>query len=378
MADSMQSQMDRIEIKQNKWHIEIEGMPRFDLAMKRIEAWYENEIIDRPPIRFFAHNAFLEQATEDIAHLSRDEKKKWWFNSELQVDLYIKSIDGKRFHGETFPVFFPNLGPDVYAAFYGAELEFGEVTSYSIPCVRDWSDVNNLKFDPKNKYFQKIEELTRYAIERCKGKYLVGYTDLHPGLDCVAAWRDPLQLCYDLYDFPEQVRNLSKLAIDDFEDIYDYFDKLLKENGHLSVSWMGIPSYGRMHIPSCDFSALISRELFQEFGLPILQQEVKTMTNNIFHVDGAGVAKHLDAILSVPEIHALQWVQGVGENYPILQWIPFIKKLQNRKIPVIVDLSLQDLNDFMDVMEPEGIYLWVATGSEDEEIEVLKRIERWT
>ena len=271
----MRSKMEIKDTTQSNWHIEIEGMPHFDMAMKRIEAWYENEIIDRPPIRFFAHNAFLEQATEDITRLSREEKKKWWFDSELQVDLYIKSIEGKRFYGETFPVFFPNLGPDVYAAFYGAELEFGEITSYSIPCVREWNDSDRLKLDPENEYYLKIEDLTLHAIERCNGKYLVGYTDLHPGLDCVAAWRDPLQLCYDLYDFPEQVKNLSKLASDDFKQIYDHFDTLLKDNGHLSVSWMGIPSYGRMHIPSCDFSALISQELFQEFGLPILKQEVK-------------------------------------------------------------------------------------------------------
>jgi len=102
------------------------------------------------------------------------------------------------------------------------------------------------------------------------------------------------------------------------------------------------------------------------------------MTNNIFHVDGAGVAKHLEVILSVPEIHALQWVQGVGDNYPIMQWVPFIKKLRDRNMPVIVDLSLDDLNDFMDVMEPEGVFLWVATKNETEEIEVLKRIEKWT
>lgn len=357
--------------------IEIERMPHFDLAMKRVYAWFENEIIDRPPIRFMAHNAFLEQASEDITHLSRAEKKNWWFNIELQVDLFVKSIEGRQFHGETFPVFFPNLGPDVYAAFYGAELVFGEVTSYSVPFVQQWEDADRLVLDQSNQYFQKIEELTRHAIERCEGQFLVGYTDLHPGLDCVAAWRDPLQLCYDLYDNPEQVRYLADLAIKDFETIYDHFDAMLKENGQLSVSWMGIPSFGRMHIPSCDFSALISQDFFNEFGLPILQQETKTMTHNIFHVDGQGVAKHLEAILSVPEIHAIQWVQGVGDEYPIMQWVSLIKELQARELPVIVDLSAEDLNDFMDVMDPIGLYLWVATENEQQETDILKRIGKW-
>ncbi len=62
----------------------------------------------------------------------------------------------------------------------------------------------------------------------------------------------------------------------------------------------GIPSFGRMHIPSCDFSALISPRLFEEFCLPMLQREVQAMMHNVFHVDSKGVATHIDMILDVP------------------------------------------------------------------------------
>ena len=101
------------------------------------------------------------------------------------------------------------------------------------------------------------------------------------------------------------------------------------------------------------------------------------MTHNIFHVDGKGVARHLDTILSVPEVHAVQWVQGVGDDLPIMQWLPFIRELQAKKVPVIVDLNKSELAGFMDVMDPRGLFLWVATESEDEEKELLKRVEKW-
>jgi hypothetical protein len=359
------------------WAVEIESMPQFEVAMKRVYAWYENEIIDRPPVRFMAHNAFLEAARQDIAGLSRQEREAYWFDVELQVDLYAKSIEGRRFHAETFPVYFPNLGPDVYAGFYGAQLIFGDVTSWSIPLIKDWTQMYDLHLDMSNAYFKKIEQLTLHALERCPGLFLVGYTDLHPGLDCAAAWRDPQQLCLDMIDHPEQVKRLVELAIQDFERIYDHFDNILKAAGQLSVSWMGIPSFGRMHIPSCDCAALISPVFFEEFALPVLQREVKTMTHNIFHVDGKGIARHLEAILSVPEVHAIQWVQGVGDDYPIMQWVPFIKAVQSRGVPVIVDLSPSDLDDFIDAMDPHGLFLWVATASEEEELEILKRIQAW-
>jgi hypothetical protein len=364
-------------IKPGYWTVELEGMLQFDMAMKRVYAWFENEIIDRAPVRFQAHNAFLSSATEEISKLSNEEKKAWWFDVETQVELFIKPVEGRRFHGETFPVYFPNLGPNVYAAFFGSELVFGEITSWSIPFVRQWEDADNLILDWNNVYLKKLEELTECALERCRHKALVGYTDLHPGLDCVAAWRDPQQLCIDMLEVPEQVERLAELAIADFEKIYDHFDGILKQAGQPSVSWMGIPSFGRMHIPSCDFSTLISPGLFQRFGLPILKREVKTTTHNVFHVDGRGVARHLDTILSVPEVHAVHWVQGVGNDYPIMQWVPFIKDLQTKNKPVIVDLCKEDLEDFISVMNPKGLFLWVATESEEEEIAILKRIERW-
>ncbi len=357
----------------NWWSLELEGMPGFEMAMKRVYAWYEREITDRVPVRFAAHNAFIEVANQAYAS---DNIKDRWFDVEFQVDTFLKSIEGQTFHGETFPVFWPNLGPEVYAAFYGAELEYGEVTSWSKPFVIDWSDMDNLKLDMSNEYFKKLEELTHCALEKGEGKFLIGYTDLHPGVDCAAAWRDPQRLCVDLYDNPEQVKKLIELSIADFETIYNHFDAMLKADGQLSVSWMGIPSFGKMDIPSCDFSALISRDFFNEFCLPVLEREVKMMTHNIFHVDGKGVAKHLDAILSIPEVHAIQWVQGVGDDYPILQWIPLIKQIQAKK-PVIVDLQKDELESFIEEMEPEGLFLWIATESEEEELAIIKRLEQW-
>ncbi|MEB2288277.1 MAG: hypothetical protein OZ934_09210 [Anaerolineae bacterium] len=355
------------------WTIELEGMPGFETAMKRAHAWFEGAVLDRPPIRFVAHNAFVEQANQDYPS---DNLKDRWFDAEFQVETFLKSVEGRRFHGETFPIFWPNLGPEVYAAFYGTTLEYGEVTSWSVPSVRAWDDMARLKLDMGNEYFTKLDEITRLALERLRGKALIGYTDLHPGVDCAAAWRDPQQFCIDLIESPDEARQLIDIAIGDFERIYDYYDAMLKAAGQPSGSWMGIPSFGRMHIPSCDFSSLISPRLFERFCLPVLQREVQTMTHNVFHVDGKGVARHLDMILSVPGVHAIQWVQGVGDDQPIMQWVPLIKEIQARA-PVIVDLHQSELDDFMAAVEPEGIFLWIGTHSEEEELDLLKRVARW-
>jgi hypothetical protein len=61
-----------------------------------------------------------------------------------------------------------------------------------------------------------------------------------------------------------------------------------------------------------------------------------------------------------------------------MQWVPFIQELQAQKVPVIVDLNKNELDDFMAVMDPHGLFLWVATENEEEEKELLKRVKKWS
>lgn len=359
----------------NWWNVELEQKPDFEQCMKRIYAWYNQEIIDRAPIRFAAHNAEYDEA-----HLLKDRswptlKDRWW-DTNYQIELFENQLKNSVFNAETFPIFWPNLGPEVYTAFYGVELEYKEVTSYSISNVKDWSQLDEIKLDFNNPYFRKIEEMTYAALNRCKGKYMVGYTDLHPGIDCAAAFRDPQQLCIDFLLDPEEVKKLIKISSRDFHQIFDHFDAILKSNNQLSVSWMGIPSFEKMHIPSCDFATMISPEQFDEFVLPVIQNEIESIAHNVFHLDGKGVAKNVDRILRMPEINAIQWVQGVGDDLPIMQWIPFIKKIQDAGKSVVVDVQLHELEEFISAMNPKGLLLCISA---DKEIQpaIIQRVEKW-
>ena len=356
--------------------MELRNKPDFDMAMERIIAWYNQEMIDRVPIRFHAHNSEYGQSNNPV-NKTWNSLKERWFDAEYQVDSFIASIKGVQFIAETFPVYMPNLGPEVYAAFFGCELEFKEVTSYSIPLIKEWEEVQKIKLDTQSAYFKKIEELTYLAIEKCNGNFMVGYTDLHPGLDCVAAWRDPQQLCIDLLLNPEEIHDLLALATKGFIETFNHFDKILKQNNHLSVTWMGIPSFEKMHIPSCDFAAMISPKQFEEFCLPDIENEIKLMDQNIFHLDGKGVARHLDRILELKKINAVQWVQGMGMDTPIMQWVPLIKKILAAGKSVVIDLELKELEDFISAFpNPEGLLLCIPA---DQKIQpdIVKRVAKW-
>jgi hypothetical protein len=359
--------------KSDWWNIELETKPDFEEAMERIYAWYDNEIIDRVPIRFSSHNQQNEKVVIDKIHESIKDR---WFDAEYQIETYLEEVQSKKFLAETIPVFFTNLGPEVYSAFYGGEMIYQDVTSYYQPIISDWEDMDKLKLNKKSSYWLKLEELTDMAMEMCKGKSLVGYTDLHPGLDCAAAWRDPEQFCLDLLMNPEQSKELVNRAVKDFHEIFDFWDKKLKDNGQLSATWIGLPSFGKFHIPGADFSALISHEMFLELGMPVIRNEVKGMDHVVFHLDGKGVARHIDQILTIPEIRAIQWVQGVGDDLPIMQWVPFIKKLQRAGKGVMVDLKPDELDTFMNEVDPKGIFLCISA-EEEMQPGIINKVEKW-
>ncbi|WP_347839384.1 hypothetical protein [uncultured Draconibacterium sp.] len=355
--------------------MELEKKPDFDKCMERIYAWYNQGIVDRAPIRFSAHNQEYDSAHLLNGFNFNSLKERWW-NTEYQLELFEHQLENSTFNAETFPIFWPNLGPEVYTAFYGLELDYKEVTSYAKPIIEDWSQLDNLKLDSNNPYFKKIEEMTRAALERNAGKFMVGYTDLHPGMDCAAAFRDPEALCLDLIMDPDNVKRLVEISSKDFQFVFNYFDQILKEKNQLSVTWMGIPSFGKMHIPSCDFSSMISPEHFDEFVLPLIKDEIKAMSYNIFHLDGKGVANNIDKLLQLPDINAIQWVQGVGTDLPIMQWVPFIKKIQAAGKSVVVDLALSEIESFMAEVDPKGILLCINADLSVQE-DIVKNVLKW-
>ena len=360
-----------------RWNIELENMPGFMKSMERIEAWFEGEVVDRAPIRFSQQR--LSMIEEKEYSKTWPSLKARWMDTEFIVNDYVDRLENKPLLAETFPVFTPNLGPNWYAGCFGAPIEFGEVTSWALEIIDDYDEwLPKLKFDWDCELFKKMEELTEYALSVCKGKFIVGYTDLHPGMDCAAALRGTENMLYDLVDQPENVEKLVKLCEAPFFGVYDYFDAKLKAQGMPSVTWLEVPSFGTLHIPSADFSAMISAGHFNSLVFPSLEEECKHFTQNIFHLDGKGVANHTDSILALPNVQAIQWVPGAGNGEPIMQWVPYLKRLLSAGKSVIIDLKPSELESFIGAFDkPDGIMLCIPSFDTEEQKEIIKRVERW-
>jgi hypothetical protein len=170
----------------------FELKPDFEEVLNRYEAWWNCEIVDRPlvSLSFFHPAAEREAVPQNIYTTVRDR----WMDTEHIVSAAEVQLRNTVWLADSLPVAWPNLGPEVFSAFYGCEVEYGEHTAWRKPILPDWSgeSVSKLRLDIDGFFFQKLIEMTDALIEAGKGKFIVGYTDLHGGGDAIAAlyWAD--------------------------------------------------------------------------------------------------------------------------------------------------------------------------------------------
>ena len=264
----------------------FEFKPDFEEALNRYEAWWECEVVERALTSISFPKPESERQTLPEKRFAT-LKERWW-DAEFQAERTCASLANTVHYADSLPVAHPNLGPEVFSAFYGCDLIFGERTSWSEPILSDWKaeSVASLRLDMENPYFQKILEITDAFIELGRGKFNVGYTDLHPGGDAIAAFRDPQTLCIDLIEHPGEVQKLCDRITDDFLKLYDIYHEKLSAAGMYSTTWLKATCKSKFHVPSNDFSCMISDSLFEKIFLPEIVRECRHMARNVYHLDG--------------------------------------------------------------------------------------------
>ena len=276
-------------------------------------------------------------------------------------------------------MWWPNLGPELLSACMGAPLTFGESTSWSTPTLHDWNDLSNLQIDHNNEYTRTLLAMLRLGLEMGKGKFVVGITDIHPGADLAASFRDPQQLCVDLVDAPERVHALNRQIYWAFFEFYEMQRRIMLDAGQiLTTGWA--PLYcmnGRYYIPSCDFSILVSTGMFREFFLPEILAEIAWLDRSLYHLDGPGALRHLDTLLDIPKLDGIQFVYGDGAK-PATRWIKIYQKIQDAGKTLHIFVDPDEVDFFIEHLKPEGVMLQTEARSVEEADAILAKVARWT
>jgi len=298
-------------------------------AKRYWRAFWQKEIIDRPVMCITAPKRGVEDARYGLT-----PAMNYFACMYDEWDLHLPKLEASMastwYGGEAMPWQEITLGPDVYAAFLGARLEAQRdgYTSWSVP-IWDTLEGREITLDRSaNGAFETVRRVYRKLADWSEDKCLLGMLDYHSQLDALCALRNPMDVCYDLFDSPEEVQRILDAIADTYVPIFEalYADGRMEQRG--SIGWA--PLYleqGRFAVVSCDYSCLLSPELGKTFFLPYVRQEVEYLDHCVYHLDGKMVLVHLDELLAIPGIDCFQWVPGEGQPRSV-EWLPLLQKIQ--------------------------------------------------
>ena len=256
------------------------------------------------------------------------EELKWkdmedkYQDADRIVARYRQFCETHEFMGESFPNLDVDFGPGSLAAYLGSEIGFKEDTVWFESCIEDWEDAPDFKFDPDNKWFRKHIELVKRCRELAGDDFFVDMPDLMENIDVLVSLRGAEDMLYDMIDDPEIVEERIAQIGKVYYEYYDRFHEIIKdENGGNAYTVFQIWGPGKTVKLQCDFSAMMSPANFRDFIQESLREQAKKADQVLYHLDGPDAIRHLDALMEIEEIDALQWTSGdAGPDGTLEEW----------------------------------------------------------
>jgi hypothetical protein len=358
----------------------------WDMVKERFIAWWNRSKIDRPLMKVVARRKNI------VTGLEAGEPANTPEEYYLDVEKRIKRVkDFYRTHillADAYPSFSQDIGPGSMAAYLGSQPVFSWDTVWFTE-YRDssWNISDPLEYNPKNYWWKRHLELLRRARELAGEDFFVNIPDIVENIDILSALRGPQNLCYDLMDSPDLVKKLIK-TIDELYFVYydQIYDLIRNKDGGSSYTAFNIWGPGKVAAVQCDFSAMLSPAQFREFILPSLQNQCQKLDFSLYHLDGTAAVKHLDALMEIDELDALQWTpDACTPDAANERWYPICEKVRSAGKSLWIDIYDGGIKNWIDSADrfvkhfgADGLYFHFPVMEQEDAEELMdKALRDW-
>jgi len=303
---------------------------RYTKLQDTFENWWSGRL-ERPVIQ-----VTLEHTSDEGGDFFAANYRKVILDAMYRFDVPVEEVarivdqayDSVEYLGDAIPVFYMRptgilggfLGQN-----YGIDREQGTVWFQKM--CPSLEDIAEIRLDESNPLLQRSLALTRAVQEYFDGRIAVGLPDFGGVMDIVSSIRDANPFLMELCLEPEDVEAACRNIHEQFKKAYRLFmDAIDEEKIPGYTCWATMLSKKPYFVLQNDFSAMISPAMYDEFYLPILQKECQLIERTIYHLDGPDAVRHLDSILTVPELDGVQWINGAGAP-GLDQWPDIYRKI---------------------------------------------------
>ncbi|MHC4713610.1 MAG: uroporphyrinogen decarboxylase/cobalamine-independent methonine synthase family protein [Planctomycetota bacterium] len=264
------------------------------------------------------------------------------------------------FSADVLPIAATDIGPGSLGTFLGSEPELVEDTVWYRPCISDPENHPPIVFDPDNRWWKLHEAVIRENVAAADGNYFVACPDLIENLDTLAALRGSEELMMDLIERPGWVKEkLAEINAAFFEVYTRIYEMVRAEDGGATFGAFRLWAPGKVAKVQCDAAAMISPEMFAEFVVPALREQCGWLDYSMFHLDGTQCIKHLDLLLGIEELDAVQWTPQEplpGGGSP--KWYDLYRRiLAGGKSVEAIRVKPEEIVPLLDAVGGKGMYV---------------------
>lgn len=334
--------------------MQLPGKEDWPLVQQRYEAWWEGAVVDRVPIA--VHAPKTAQPPDEVPP---EGLLAYWTDPETVIARQRSLLANTHFAGDAFPILRPVSGGmvAVLAALLGAPLNIIDTrTTWTEPIITDWETRPRLDFDPNNRWWKVVSRLLEAGAEAAPGLGYVCIPDLNGPGEILARLRGTQRLAVDLIEHPDEVLATMPEINQAWYRYFQACNGIIHQHVGGYVFWMGLWSERPAVDLQTDFSIMISQAMFDRFFLPFIEEQTRLVPRTVYHLDGPGAARHLDSLLALPGLTAIQWVPGAGAP-PMSRWLPLLRRVQARGKGLCLFCEPWEVPVLLEELEPEGLFL---------------------
>jgi hypothetical protein len=173
----------------------------------------------------------------------------------------------------------------------------------------------------------------------------------------------------------QQLQEINDVYFTVFDRIYD----IINVNGEMAFCYFSLWAPGKVSKLQVDISIMISEDDFRTFCKPFLQEQCNRIDYTLYHLDGVDAIRHLDTILEIDNLNAIQWTPGYGQPQGgDKQWFDLYRKILSSGKSVMANwVTIDELEPLLDNVGNQGLHINVDFKSERDIEKALKIVERY-
>lgn len=339
--------------------------PDFAERAARHEAWWHRSLAGGRPL-------LLGYANRDPA---RPVTRRMELMGEPARWLEAKRRDAAQLAlaADALPFLRVDMGPCCLAALMGLKREYGADTAWSHAFINDdWSNVPAWKLDRQCAEWKTFEMLMRAGAEASRGQCLLATPNLGGPCDILTNLRGATELCMDVMDDPGRVAAQAEAMMPARSEAEAFMGETAARHGAGLIHWHMLYSEAPYEIAECDLLFSVGPDIAEKVCLPDIERQSRQAPRCVFHLDGGGSARHIEALLDIPTIHAIQYTPGAGTP-SALAWLDMFRLIQAKGRSLLVFAPIAEVPELVRALRPEGLAIQIDGARDAAHLEAVCR-----